>query len=422
MAKPKIPNVRWRGEVAWARIKKGGQVHEQSLETENPRVARERVEQLRKELEATRWGEKPRRTFDEAASKFIDEHLPRLRPRTRASYLQALSKLADTFEGKTLDEIGSGLLSDFESKRRAEGVQGGTIRNDLFCLSAVFSCAMEWEWVAGNPVAAYLRGRKKRGLLVEQPPRTRYLSHDEERELYVRAERIGGTRPHLSMMLRAAMALTIDLGLRKEELLNATWLMVDFDLNEWVVPRDMDKSGFGRRIPILERSRRILQALPRSPLCPYVLWRPERPKEGQPEKHGRYFDLLPMLMEIATGGRSVVFKREATKLGLAGEELTEARRAAIAVKQEREAWAEPIPDLNWHDLRRTCGCRLLQDYRMPIEKVSRWLGHHSIAVTQEHYAFLEIKHLHSAAAASAEDQRRISSFIEGRLPPPDAAA
>lgn len=131
MAKPRIQNVRWRGSVAWARIKKGGQVFEQSLETENPAVARERVEKLRKELEATRWGAKPRRTFDEAAAKFIDDHLPRLRPRTREGYLQALNKLADVFEGRTLDEIGSGLLSEYENKRRGDGVQGEEIIRGL---------------------------------------------------------------------------------------------------------------------------------------------------------------------------------------------------------------------------------------------------------------------------------------------------
>ena len=47
----------------------------------------------------------------------------------------------------------------------------------------------------------------------------------------------------------------------------------------------------------------------------------------------------------------------------------------------------------WHDLRRTCGCRLLQDHHMSIERVSRWLGHSDIAVTQKSYAFLETEDL-----------------------------
>jgi integrase len=55
-----------------------------------------------------------------------------------------------------------------------------------------------------------------------------------------------------------------------------------------------------------------------------------------------------------------------------------------------------IEDLTIHDLRRTCGCRLLQDRRMSMEEVSKWLGHSSIRVTERVHAFLEVEHLHRA--------------------------
>lgn len=57
--------------------------------------------------------------------------------------------------------------------------------------------------------------------------------------------------------------------------------------------------------------------------------------------------------------------------------------------------------VEWHDLRRTCGCRLLQDYGLDYAKVSRWLGHSDIRVMQRHYAFLEVEHLHKAVASGA---------------------
>ena len=47
-----------------------------------------------------------------------------------------------------------------------------------------------------------------------------------------------------------------------------------------------------------------------------------------------------------------------------------------------------IKDLKWHDLRRTCGCRLLQDHGLDIFKVRDWLGHKSVAVTERSYSFL----------------------------------
>jgi len=121
-----------------------------------------------------------------------------------------------------------------------------------------------------------------------------------------------------------------------------------------------------------------------------VLWHSER------GLHKRYFDMLPALQNIATGGRSQVFRREVTKIKEKGLKLTDARRREVAVVMEREAWTDVIPDLTWHDLRRTCGCRLLQDHKMSMEAVSKWLGHSSIQVTEKAYAFLETRHLHEA--------------------------
>jgi len=55
-----------------------------------------------------------------------------------------------------------------------------------------------------------------------------------------------------------------------------------------------------------------------------------------------------------------------------------------------------IKNLRWHDLRRTCGCRLIQEYGLDLYKVSRWLGHKSTTVTEHTYAFLRVDDLHEA--------------------------
>jgi len=195
--------------------------------------------------------------------------------------------------------------------------------------------------------------------------------------------------------------------------------MVDLEKGEWHVPRELAKAGRkkgrGRTIPILPRSLAILKALPRrsavkaganDPLqrvtAPFILWH-----ENETGAH-RYADLLPQLQDIASGGRTKATRIAWDRLREAGLKLTDARRAEIEEKAKAEAWANEIPDLIWHDLRRTCGCRLLQVWKMSMEEVSKWLGHSSVTQTEKVYAFLEVKQLHDAVATSPalEDWRR----------------
>jgi integrase len=48
-----------------------------------------------------------------------------------------------------------------------------------------------------------------------------------------------------------------------------------------------------------------------------------------------------------------------------------------------------IGHTQWHDLRRTAGCRWLQRDGKSIMEVSMLLGHSSVQVTEQRYAFLE---------------------------------
>ena len=356
-----MANIYLRGKTFYGRITRDGKERRKSLETTSRAVAQERLQEWIRQLRANKWGERERRTFAATRDRFTSDHLPRLKPKSQKRYVISLLNLSSQFEGriKFLDDITSAALSEFEDARRREGVTNGTIRRDLSCLSSLFSSAEEWEWCAGNPAAAYLRSRRKRGLK-EAPPRSRYLSHDEEQtilgwlgERKVAAK--GNRDRHGHLMLEAAIAVAIDTGLRKEEQLALTWREIDLERREIIVPNERAKGGVGRWVPILPRTEAILRALPRSRNSSFVFWT----REGQ-----RYFDVYQQLA------------RTAKRLG--------------------------ISDLRWHDLRRTCGCRLIQDYQMPIERVSLWLGHSSVVVTEKVYAFLDVRHLHESVGTTAQ--------------------
>ncbi len=65
-----------------------------------------------------------------------------------------------------------------------------------------------------------------------------------------------------------------------------------------------------------------------------------------------------------------------------------------------------LPRIAWHDLRRTCGSRLLQDRGLTMDEVAKWLGHSSVRVTERHYAFLRVEHLHRALARNVVKLKR----------------
>ena len=267
--------------------------------------------------------------------KFIDEHLPTLKPAATRRYVTSIEWLTQAFEGLHLDEIGSAKLSEFETTRRRQGVKAPTIRRDLACLSSMFGSCISWEWVEVNPVPAFLKGRKKKGLR-ESPPRTRYLTQDEEKRLLAAA----------SDYVADAIVLAIDTGLRREEQFALQHGQID-SAERVINLTAGTKNSRARQVPIMPRTQKLLARMPRHIKKPWVFFHPE---DGS-----RYLQLNKGLKAAA-------------------------RRAGIT-------------NLTWHDLRRTCGCRLLQDHGMTLEEVRDWLGHSSVQVTEKAYAFLTIDQL-----------------------------
>jgi len=342
-------NLKKRGNVWYGRIQIKGREKEFTLGTGNLAEARKRLRLRLDELEAEQWGEKPRRTFDEAAIRFMDEHFPHLKTTTRRRYEVSLIVMEPHFTGKHLDDIKSAALYEFELARRQE-VTPSTIMKDLTCLSSLYSCAQEWEWVDHNPVPAYKRGRKRTGLK-EGEARTRYLTAIEEERLL---DAIASRR------VWEMIVFAIDTGLRRNEQFSLTSANVDLRRNRIIVTPDMAKSGKRRVVPLLPRAREIVIARMADMRSPYIF---------ATEAGGRYSPNSPYVWESL----------------------------------QRAAKRASIPPLRWHDLRRTCGCRLLQSHGLSMKEVCEWLGHSSSVVTERAYAFLGEDALQEAISRSGRE-------------------
>lgn len=340
-------NIYKRGKTWWGRIQHRGKEHRRSLGTTARDLAEKRVKAWIESLEAEAWGETPPLLFDTAAESFIEEHLPTIKPSSAKRYIVSLRQLLPHMRGVRLDKIDRAKLGEYVAARRRDGASQPTIRRDLACLSSL------WEHAAGdhdieiaNPVRRFLKAQARRGALRESAPRTRYLTHEEEGALLENC---------LAPALADQVAFAIDTGLRKEEMFGLTWRDVDLRSGLVTVRADRSKSGKTRRVPLLDRSAQILAQMPRR--------------------------LRP------AGGPDWVFCKKD------GERFAAGRRDAFEGAVRRAGLA----DLNWHDLRRTCGCRLLQDRGMQMHEVRDWLGHSTVRLTETTYAFLDVENLKRSA-------------------------
>lgn len=352
-------NLRKRGRIWWYRITHQGQTFEGSLETDNLTEARERLEIRRRELIETNWGKKPKRTFNEAAERFGQEHFKELKPKSARRYFVSIANLLKSFDGVLLEDITSARLNEFEQARKAQGVSASTIRRDLACLSVIFSFAEEWEWVTSNPVKPFLRNRKKKKGLEEGPARTRYLSHEEEAEILA----------HASPKARKAIIFALDTGLRLEEQRALEKRDIDLRARQVRVRAEVSKTSKERFVPLLPRVYQLVTEMLRE-------------------------DSLHSLYLFCTDEGN----RYSSSSPYFYEELQKAVRRANKTRARKGL--QPMEHVQWHDLRRTCGCRLLQDRGFSMEEVSKWLGHSSVKVTEKHYAFLRVHELHRAVERS----------------------
>lgn len=351
-------SIYWRNGWAWGRKTVKGVEYREPLGTRSKREAEGAYGRWLATFDAP--ATEKGTTFREAVNIFTDNHLGTLKKSSQERYLVSLLNITPHFEHKLLKDISRGDLAKFMSSRRKGGVKDPTIIRDLACLSSVYTIAADYELADANPVLPFLRSQKRRQQLMNADPRQRYLSHAEELAVLTYAANVArapdAIRTNEKWMIAATLVGYIDTGMRAQELLSMRWSWVDMAKLEITVPADHAKSGKGRGIPILPRFAMLLLKIPRNKHSDLVFWRTTA---------GRGF-----------GDLNHTFQRYAAAVG--------------------------IHDVNLHDLRRTCGCRLLQDHKVAMAIVSKWLGHASVVTTEKIYAFLKVENLHDAVGTIRE--------------------
>lgn len=227
-----------RGSTYWVRFTAPcGQRIRQSAQTTCKKRAQEYHDNLKAELwRVFKLGEKPRRTWKQAAVRWASETEGKADHRNDVAKLRWLHQ----FLGELyLDEISRDLIDEIATAKRKETKAATTNRYLALIRSILRAARDDWEWVQTVP-------RIK--LSKEPQKRVRWITQEEARML------IDQLPEHLADMA----AFTLATGLRRSNVTNLTWDQVDLDRAlAWIHP-DQSKSRKAISVPLNRDALAIL--------------------------------------------------------------------------------------------------------------------------------------------------------------------
>jgi len=296
--------------------------------------------------------------FEEFAKEFLEWAKANCRA-WESHHASRLKPLRASFQGKRLHEITAWLIEKHKahrlqqatqrpraSKRTADQVnpqppqyvKPATVNNELKVLSSLLTKAVEWGRLTEHPMKG---GKVKK--LRESNTTERELTDEEEERL------LNASPPWLQDLI----AIAVDTGLRRGELVALSWDRVDLAGRE--VRLIQTKNGKERRVPLTARAHAVLARLRRT----------------RAEEHGPF--------PSGPGKRPYIlvsaYRRARTKAGLC--------------------------DVRFHDLRHTFATRLVRA-GVDLITVARLLGHSDLRMVQ--------RYAHPGAA----DARRAVHALEAR--------
>ncbi len=225
---------------------------------------------------------------------------------------------------KYLDEITPGDIERYKTTRKKGGVGNATINRELGLLKSIFYKVIDSEdyGIDRNPVA-------KAGLLEEDSHRERILEPNETHRLFNEADKLRSR--HLSLFL----AIALNTGMRKKEILTLKWEHIDFERRAIAITKDRSKSKKPREVPMNEQLYRELWLVKEGSTNTFVFYNP------QTGSHVRHIK----------------------------ESFSIARKKA------------KIEDFTIHDLRHTAASLLVNECGFSLKEAAEILGHSKIEMT-----------------------------------------
>jgi len=321
-----------RGTIWWYEFVICGQRIRESTHSRSRSVARRAMERRRRSLEEGINGlsKRPRPVvFHAAASEHLALKEGKWTASTRRIEAKNIEHLCSMFRHAVLFDITAADISRYQQRRAQDGASGATINLEVATLRAVLRRHRLWAALQPDVEAMPRRDDVGKALTVAE----------EERLLYA-------CRASRSRMLFPAVAVSLNTGLRRGELLSLRWAQVDL-AGRWLkVGASKTFAGRGRLVPLNGAAAAALSA-----------WASHFPRY-KPEH--------------------AVFPTE--RVGARGDDF----RACIThsdpdtpIRSLQTAWVSAKKaagvSLRWHDLRHTVCTRLLEA-GLSLPLVGRILG------------------------------------------------
>lgn len=193
-----------------------------SAATEDKTQAQEFHDKLKAESwRVVKLGDKPKRTWDEAAYKWLMETQDK---KTHHDDVAKINWLQQFFRGKYLDELTRDVIAGIGELKRKETSPATANRLLALICSILRRAALDWEWIDKPPVIKLYREAKRR---------VRYLSATQASIL------IQELPQHLADMVTFSLAT----GLRRSNVTKLEWSQVDMQRNVAWIHGDQAKAG-----------------------------------------------------------------------------------------------------------------------------------------------------------------------------------
>jgi integrase len=295
--------------------------------------AKEKLEDHRVTQRQIQRGELPpeldrRRTLNDA----LDAWMRQCRLRSKDAYRSRLDLYIRPRLGKVaLVQVTAGMILDLQSALCDRGLDATTVNSGTRTLSSAYAYFIKSKWVAANPVrdVPEIEGRARAHNWIK--------SRDEQERLLAACDE----------PLRTFVAVLLMTGMRLGEVIHLEWSDVDLDLRQITVQRGAHgttKSGKVRMIPINNSLLLILKS-----------WR------------------------LRSGGSGLVFPSSKAQVRSASGIYMPFKKALVRAGLD--------PSLRVHDCRHTYASHYLREGGS-IFRLSRYLGHSSVQVTERFYAHM----------------------------------